>query len=75
MSSDNAPARHIFGHIHVVSTSVLGQLLGLVLAFVAFSIIDWAIDPLTTSTGTVLYGTIGVFILCNGLYVGGLRVR
>ena len=77
MSSDTSPSRsrRLFGPVHVLPRSLSRQLFGLLLVFIAVEIIDWAIDPHTVPASTALYGAIGLFILGNGLYVGGVRIR
>ncbi|GKZ12997.1 hypothetical protein [Haladaptatus sp. T7] len=77
MSPDTpaSPSSRSFGPLLVLRRSLGRHLFGLFLAFIGFSIIDWAIDPHTVPTSGVIYGAIGVFVLCNGLYVGGVRIR
>ena len=77
MSPDTSlpPSYRSLGPLLVLRRSLGRQLFGLFLAFIGFSIIDWAIDPHTVPTSGVIYGAVGVFVLCNGLYVGGVRIR
>ena len=64
-----------FGPIQLTSTSLSRQLLGFVFAFVGIQLISWAISETTVFSSTIIYTTIGAFVILNGLYLGGMRLR
>lgn len=72
-STDRTP--RAVGPVEIRPRSVTRQLCGFVLAFVGYSIVDWAASPATPLVPTVLYTALGTFVVCNGLYVGGVRFR
>jgi NhaP-type Na+/H+ or K+/H+ antiporter len=74
-SRDTTPTRSArdFGPIQILDATLGRQLLGLALAFVGVQLISWAVDGHAALSSAVVYTAVGTFVLCNGLYVGGVR--
>ncbi len=64
-----------FGPIQIISMTLSWQLLGYVLAVIGISIISWAVDENTVPSSTIIYTALGAFVILNGLYLGGVRLR
>ena len=63
------------GPIQIISTPLSRQLLGFILAFIGIQLISWAVDGNTVLFSTMVYTAVGVFVILNGLYLGGVRPR
>ncbi len=77
MSSNNSTINPLFtiGPIHVVSTSIILRLFGLILGFFGFNMIVWSVDPHTAFTGAIIFSAIGGFLLLSGLYLNGVQFQ
>jgi len=64
-----------FGPIQLISTSLLRQVLGFVLAVVGLQISSWPIYAEPALASAVIHTVIGAFVTLNGVYLGGVRVR
>jgi len=73
--ANSAESPRSFGPIRILETSLVRQLLGLALALLGVQIFGWVIDTRPSLWYGVAHAAVGTFVVCNGLYLGGVRLR
>jgi len=64
-----------FGPFQIISTSLIRQVLGLVLVVIGLQVVSWPLYTEPVLSSAVFHIAIGVFVIFNGLYLGGVRFR